>query len=339
MIRFEKNRELDMAFSNFLMSMIDVNKYLTEILDYTGKILTPGMEKNLVSILKKYNVPYDGLKYDIKKLTDNPYYRDIKLSRVCTDTVRYEKDIIRKRTLISMNFHKPIGKYLFHYHPIGYFETDIEMPVLKEGDRVWMSPAISEIESMGDGIERGKGKCLTMGLGIGVLPYLWLLKDQVESVTVVEINQDVISLFEEYIRPQFRTDKKLDIIHGDALEYYNEEFLSRFDYVYIDFWESTDDGLKWYTKLMEKKVNLPYVDYWLEDTMLHEVKYIVAPYLTALYKGMSIADYISSMDGDSWDIARKANRYFKTRNDVIRTEDELLGIIHDKSILREILSI
>jgi hypothetical protein len=164
-------------------------------------VLTPKKEKKLIEILKKYNVPYDGLKYDLKILTDNPYYRDIKLDNVYYKTVRYEKATIRKRTLMNMNFHQPMGKYLFHYHPIGYFETDIELPVLKEGSKVWMSPAISEIKSMEDGIKKGHGKCLTMGLGIGVLPYLWLLKEEVESVTIVEFNQDVIDLFEKYIRP------------------------------------------------------------------------------------------------------------------------------------------
>ncbi len=237
-----------------------------------------------------------------------------------------------------MNFHKPIGKYLFHYHPIGYFETDIDMPVLKECNKVWMSPAISEIESMGDGIEKGHGKCLTMGLGIGVLPYLWLLKDEVESVTIVEFNQDVIDLFEKYIKPQFRTDKKLEIIHGDAFDYYNEEFLNQFDYVYVDFWESSGDGLKLYTRLMKKKINLPHVDFWVEDSILCDVKYIVAPFLYAVYEGKSVTDFISSIDGDSKELAMKVNRYFKTRNDMIRTEDELLRIIHGRDVLREILA-
>jgi hypothetical protein len=36
--------------------------------------------------------------------------------------------------------------------------------------------------------------------------------------------------------------------------------------------------------------------------------------------------------------ARKVNRYFKNRDDVIRTEDQLLGIIHGKDVLREILA-
>lgn len=339
MIKFEKNTQLDTAMKNLILSMVDVNEYITNILDYTEKVLTPKMEKKLIEILKKYNVPNDGLKYDSKIITENQYYKDVKLDNVLSDTVRYEKATIKKRTLMNMNFHKSMGKYLFHYHPIGYFDIDVHLPVLKEGySKVWMSPAISELESMRDGIKKGHGKCMTMGLGIGVLPYLWLLKDEVESVTIVEFNKDVIDLFDKYIRPQFKTDKKLKIIHGDAFDYYNEEFLNQFDYVYVDFWESTEDGLIFYTKLMEKKINLPHIDYWIEDSILYDLKYIVAPYLYTIYEGKSIMDFISSIEGDSKILAKKTNKYFKTRNDVIKTEDELLSIIHGKDVLREILA-
>lgn len=338
MIKFEKNMELDIAMKNLICSMVDVNDYITAILNYTERVLTPQKEKELIEILKKYNVPHDSLKYDLKDLTENPYFRDIKLDNVNSETVKYEKATIKKRTLMSMNFHQQQGKYLFHHHPIGYFETDVDLPVLKEGNKVWMSPALSEIKSMGDGIEKGHGKCLTLGLGIGVLPYLWLQKNEVESVTVVEFNKDVIDLFEKYIRPQFRTNKKLEIIHGDAFDFYNEKFLNQFDYVYVDFWESSGDGLGFYTKLMKKRVNLSHIDYWVEDSMLYDVKYIVAPYLYTLYEGKSITDFISSIDEDSKELVKKVNRYFKATNDVISTEDELLHIIHGKDVLRSILA-
>ncbi|MBP2650843.1 MAG: hypothetical protein H6Q74_1668 [Firmicutes bacterium] len=338
MIKFERNTELNRAMKNLLRSMVDVDDYVTAILNYTERVLTPQKEKELIKILKKYKIPHDGLKYDVKILTENPYFRDVKLDSVESKTVKYERDTIRKRTLMSMNFHQPVGKYLFHYHPIGYFATDLGLPVLKEGGKVWMSPVISEIASMGDGIAKGQGKCLTMGLGIGFLPYLWLLKDEVESVTVVEVNADVIQLFETYIRPQFKTDKKLEIIHGDAFDYYNEAFLNQFDYVYVDFWESSGDGLGLYTRLMQKRLGLPQIDYWVEDSMLYDVKYILAPYLCAMYEGKSAANFIFSFDGDLKELANKVNRYFKTRNDVIRTEAELLGIIHGKEVLREILA-
>lgn len=338
MIKFEINSELDTAMRNLLLSMVDVDNYITEILNYNGRVLTSKTETEVLNLLNKYKIPHNGLKYDVTALTENPYYRDIKLDYVDTSTVWYEKDTIKKRTLMNMDFHRPMGKYLFHYHPVGYFDTDIDLPVLKEKDRVWMSPAPSEIESMSEGIVKGHGKCMTMGLGIGVIQYLWLLKDEVESVTVVEFNKDVINLFDEYIRPQFKTDKKLEIIHGNALDYYNKDFLNQFDYAYIDFWESTEDGLYMYIKLMEKKLILPHVDFWIEDSILNDVKYIVTSYLYDLYQGKGVSNFISSMEGESKVVAKKANRYFKSRNDIISTEDQLLNIIHDKSILRAILS-
>lgn len=338
MIKFEKNPELNRSMRNLLLSMVDVDNYITEMLNYNGQILSPKMEDEVIKILNKYKIPHNGLKYDLKILTENPYFRDIKLDYIDTSTVWYEKSTIKKRTLMNMDFHRPIGKYLFHYHPVGYFDEDIELPVLKEADKVWMSPAPSEIESMREGIEKGHGKCMTMGLGIGVIQYLWLLKDDVESVTVVEFNKDVIDLFDEYIGPQFKSNKKLEIIHGNALDYYNIDFVNQFDYVYLDFWESTEDGLEMYIKLMEKKLFLPHVDFWIEDSILNDVKYIVASYLYDLYEDKGVSSFISSMDGISKLVAKKANRYFKSRNDIISSEAQLLNIIHDKDLLRELLS-
>ena len=62
MIGFERNTELDIAMKNLMLSMVDVNEYLTSIMNYTGKILTPQKEKELIAILKKYNVPHYSLK-------------------------------------------------------------------------------------------------------------------------------------------------------------------------------------------------------------------------------------------------------------------------------------
>lgn len=339
MIKFVKNEDLDVSMNFLLISMMDMDHYLSEILDFIGKELTPQKEKELINILKKYNIPYDNLYCDSKILTENPYYKNIKLNDINHNSVKYEKDIIKKRTLINMNFHKKLGRYLFHYHPIGYFDEDIIMPVLKEGDKVWMSPAVSEFLSMSDGINKGHGKCLTLGLGIGVIPYLWSLKDDVESITIVEVNKDVIDLFEECIKPQFNTDKEIEIINGNAFDYYNKEFLDNFDYVYVDFWESSEDGLKSYIKLMEKKVNYHNINYWIEDSILCDVKYLVVMYLYNIYIGKNIYDFISSLDPESQIIAKKINRYFKNSSDVISTENDLLDIIHSKYILRKILSI
>ncbi|MBP1920969.1 hypothetical protein [Youngiibacter multivorans] len=339
MISIEKNQEIKTAISAIMQSMFDQRNYLADILEYLEKPLTPGMEKKVETILKKYGMPGESLALDERVLTENPYFKNIRLDKIETPTVKYSKDIIPKRTLMNTDFNRQLGKYLFHYHPVGYFNIDLEMPSLKEGNITWMSPAPSEIISMGDGVEKGTGKCLTMGLGIGLLPYLWLLKDEVESVTVIEHNKDVIDLFNKVILPQFNTSKSLEIIHGDAFEYFTDEFLNRFDYAYIDFWESNEDGLVDYIRLMEKKVTLPHIDFWIEESILSLAKQIVALYLITLYQGRSITEFIASLDEDNRRLARKANKFFKKRTEVISTEEELLYLIHDRKLLRELLSV
>lgn len=340
MIKFEKNTELFLSMKKLILSIMDLDNYLTEIVDYNGAVLNPKKEKQLISILKQYNIPCDNLKCDSRILTENPYFKNIKLDNVISSDIRYENCTIKKKTLMNTDFHKSVGRYLFYYDPIGFFDRNVSLPALKEGDsKVWMSPAVSEIKSMGDGMKKGHGRCMTMGLGLGVLPYMWLLKDDVESVTVVEKNKTVIELFEKYIRPQFPQDKILEIIHGDAFDYYNEEFLNKFDYVYVDFWESTDDGFEYYNKLMEKNIDLDHVDYWIESSILSDVQNITATYLFTVYKGKSISDFIASLDIHSMMIARKVNKYFKTRDDIITTEEDLLDIIHSTKVMREILAV
>ncbi|NCC78467.1 MAG: hypothetical protein EOM07_02540 [Clostridia bacterium] len=339
MIQFERTPEMNKAMKALVDSMHSMRAYLSDVLPYMETVLTPSDEKKLLSILRKYDIPEDNLQKDIRTLKENPYFRNIRLEKVDTDTVRYQRSVIRRRTLMNMDFHKPLGRYLFHYHPIGYFSEDLELPVLMEGSGVWMSPAVSEIESMREGIDKGHGKCLTFGLGIGLILYMWLLKEEVESVTVVEVNKDVIDLFERQILPQFNTGKKVTIIHASAYDKWNEAFLKEFDYVYADFWENTEDGLVCYTNLMEKQIDLPHIDYWIEDSILADIQYMVLSYLSVVYYKRSIMDFMSSIDPDMKRYAIKINKYFKRRSDTIHTEDELLDLIHSKKVLREILSI
>lgn len=338
MLQLENNREMDLAFQHIIDSMVDMEAYLERVLQYVGAYLTKSDEGKLINFLRTLNIPDPTLKWDVDLLKENPYYKNITLENIKTDTVSYVQEVIPRRTLINMDFHKPLGKYLFHHHPVGYFDEDIVLPVLVEGDRVWMSPTVSELNSMKPGIDKGRGHCLTLGLGLGMLPYLWLLKEEVTAVTVVEFNPDVIRLFDAYIRPQFPQNKPLTIIQGNGVDYYNEAFLSQFDYVYVDFWESNEDGLMWYTKLMEQEVELPHVDFWIEDSILCDVQYAIAMYLLNLYRKGSIHEYLASLDEGLLLYTKKAHRYFRTRTDTVRTEDELLSVIHDKKVVRKILA-
>ena len=61
MIRFNKNIELDNTFKNLILSMVNVNEYLTSVLNYNETIITPKKEKEVMLLFKKYNIPVNSL--------------------------------------------------------------------------------------------------------------------------------------------------------------------------------------------------------------------------------------------------------------------------------------
>lgn len=82
-----------------------------------------------------------------------------------------------------------------------------------------MSVVLSEIESMKEPLERAAGKVITYGLGLGYYTFMASEKEDVESVTVVELNPHMISLFKKKLLPHFPHKEKVHIIEGDALVY------------------------------------------------------------------------------------------------------------------------
>lgn len=339
MITFDKTPALTQCFQDLSISMVRMQDFLSKLLPYMEKPLTEKDEKEVLLLLSQYGVPQESLMLPSKLLKNHPYFKNIELKEVKTATVSYKETVIPKRRLMNTDFMKPLGRYLFHYHPLGYFEEDILMPALHEEETVWMAPAVSEFSSMEEGIRKGHGKCLTFGLGIGLIVYMWLRKEEVSEVTIVEFNEDVIQLFQKHILPQFPEGKSVNIIHGDAFDYYKEDFLQQFDYVYVDFWESTEDGLTYYTKLMETGVDLPHVDFWIEESILMDVKYLTFLYLKDVFEGKSASDFMFQQDFSLAKYARKIHFFFQQLDFTISSEEELLRLIHSRNVLRSILSI
>ena len=86
---------------------------------------------------------------------------------------------------------------------LGFFTDRVYFPSVYEGNLPWVSVCPSEINSMGPDVDKAEGRCLVLGLGLGYYPYLISNSDKVKSVTIVEISEKIIILFEKYILPQF----------------------------------------------------------------------------------------------------------------------------------------
>ena len=96
--------------------------------------------------------------------------------------------------------------------------------------RCWMTDAHLEQRTNRELLYQARGNVLLAGLGIGlVLPPI-LEKKEVDSVTVIEQNADVIAL----VAPHF---KKVKVVCADIFEW-EPPAKTKFETIYFDIWEN-----------------------------------------------------------------------------------------------------
>jgi len=113
-----------------------------------------------------------------------------------------------------------------------YFVQAGEYKRLICGSEVVMSNTIMEYLTNMDFIIRAHGRVLINGLGLGTVLHPLLNKHVVESVTVIEFNQEVIDL----VAPSFLHNPKVVIIKGDAYTHPVEDY----DFIWHDIWSDID---------------------------------------------------------------------------------------------------
>lgn len=137
----------------------------------------------------------------------NPYYEQIHISPDKENCIA-----LATADYLPYEFFQTFPRYKkenpFLYGEAGFFKERISFPVILENNRVWMSVVPSEIRSMEKDIEAAKGKVITYGLGLGYYAFMASEKEEVESVTVVEMSRDVISLLKETYCLNFQIKRK-----------------------------------------------------------------------------------------------------------------------------------
>lgn len=151
---------------------------------------------------------------------------------------------------------------------VGFFKNKYKYISVLEDDREWMLLTPNEIETMKTPINNAKGNVLTLGLGLGYFAFMASLKEDVNKVTIIEKDINVIHLFNNCILPFFKNKDKIEIIEADAFEYIKGD-LSSYDYIFADLWHDAGDGLDMYHKLRETLDNVDIkTDYWIEKTLV-----------------------------------------------------------------------
>lgn len=200
---------------------------------------------------------------------DNEYYRDIKLD----EDIRVGRYILTKnKYLVGEMMAYDIGEIIENnvsVPKLGIWQDEFEYITLGESGNAWMTITPNEINTMKEPIENACGKVLTFGLGLGYFGYLASLKENVESVTIVEKSDVVIDIFIRYILPQFKTKDKINIVKADMFEYVKDVYIEKeFDYVFVDIWQ---DCTEVYTYLKARKalknVKNVIVDYWISEAI------------------------------------------------------------------------
>jgi hypothetical protein len=115
-----------------------------------------------------------------------------------------------------------------------------EMEALFFDEVTWMSTARDEIDSQAPHVATAFGHVVVMGAGMGVVIYNLLSMPQVERVTLVERDPQVLELLRQSTGfEQWPGAEKLHIEIADALEYRPTQPV---DHLYVDIWATAGEA-------------------------------------------------------------------------------------------------
>ena len=224
-------------------------------------------------LIRRYITPSVRV-LDAKKYTENPYYKNIKIPNIKDGRweLRHEcypayRGMICDDMIIKDDF--------MEIPPLGFFTEDFYFPAVLENGNEWMTLTPVDIDTSDLAIKRAFGRVVTFGLGLGYYAYMVSMKPSVDSVTIVEKSDEVISLFKKHILPQFPYRDKIRIISADAFEYAENEMPEEdYDVAFVDTWRDASDGAPMYRrmkKLEDLSPNTEFI-YWIENFLISRLR-------------------------------------------------------------------
>ncbi len=272
---------------------------------------------------------------DSNEYNNNPYVKNIKLDSICDEHFSYELVTIEKGYLFnSDSIIDDKDRELKDYMKLRALKEDIKAIFLFQDNKEWMMSTPSEFITNDPYAKKGKGKVITFGLGIGYFLYMTLLNKDVESITVIEKEKEVINIFNK-IKNQFPNMEKVTIIQGDAFTYFKEDYLKDFDYIYVDIYKSSDDGRYLIEKLLEQYLPpLNKCDFWIENSCLSIIKTLIYLYYDELVYKRHNKVYKEYLP-----LYNKVKHYFNKLDITVDDVDTLKDYMYNKQVIREILSI
>lgn len=321
----------------------DVNLRRTDKNRFLGLTISKTSEKSVQRKMSKAGFQEFGrdeslwpsLYLSSMEFMESPYHKAIQLEKIQDDRFVYKKEVLPAHQLfnadvIQMDERQELNEWM----KLRALDEPVEAAVLWQDEDVWMLDAPSEANTIDPYAAKASGKVLTFGLGIGYFIFMAMRNPNVTSITVVEQSTEVIEMFKTFLLPQFPTHIPLNIIQGDAYEYFNQKFIQGYDYVFVDIHKSNDDGLDVMRQMLSSYMP-PFekVDFWIEDSCLEIMPSLIFHYLKSLAqrKKWTLADrYLNGL-------LKEIDTFFKGIDDVIEDEESMKYYMYNREIMRRIL--
>ena len=225
----------------------------------------------------KNNIRWETVLREPSDFINNPYYQALKNLTFDEEDWSLVKN---KRSAYSLAPYQEEYAYGGNYAikmGLMMFKNDYIYPSIRLFDTEWMSLNQHEIRTMEIPIQLAKGKVLTLGLGLGYFAYMTALKEEVKEVHIVEMDLELIKLFNKYLLPLFPYPEKIHIHKADAFHFIENVKDKDYDFIFSDLWHNVSDGVSAYLKLKKHFNNFKYTKctYWIEGSLLAYLRLLV----------------------------------------------------------------
>ena len=256
-------------------------------------------------LIRDYLTPSVRL-LDRRKYENNPYYKNIRLDNIADGNWEIRLEEYKPyRAVICDDMQ--IREDFSEIPPLGFFTESFRFPAILERGNEWMTLTPVDLDTCEEAIEAAHGRVVTFGLGLGYYAYMASQKDEVESVTVVELSSDVIRLFKTHILPQMPHKEKIKIINKDAFEYARYDMPGEcFDVAFVDTWRDASDGAPMYERMKALEKYSPNTKflYWIEN------------FLRSRLRAERFADFAEKIETEAQDAPKSYEEFKKILEEI-----------------------
>ena len=214
---------------------------------------------------------------------------------------------------------------------IAFSEEEFSYLVIAKNNINWMCITPNEINTMQKYVDECKGKVLTFGLGLGYYAFMASEKDDVESVTIIENDVNIIKIFNENIIKFFPHKEKIKIINQDAFSFYDKNNLDEYNYIFVDIYHDAEDGLPLYLEFKKReKYSQCKINYWLENSIIAMFRRLFIILIREQYYRIDV-DY-NKKGNDLDKIISVLYEYTKTWK--LTTFNQIVDILKTKNLLK-----